>query len=141
MDPLSITTGCIAIIGVIVKTTSTINSFVRDVRDARNELSATTRQLADLTMTLNLICDDHSAENVEIVNQIPESITLQTKSVIESCQDVLTQLDTLLAKYMDVRKRTSFKWASKGKDEVASLNKQLEAHSRTLHMSLDISTL
>lgn len=47
----------------------------------------------------------------------------------------------MMDKYNPRKHRTPLKWAFKGKDEVAALNKQLEAHSRTLQMSLEISTL
>ena len=46
-----------------------------------------------------------------------------------------------IVKYNSERRRAAFQWARKGKDEVVALNKQLEEHARTLHMSLEFSTL
>ncbi|OIW24913.1 hypothetical protein CONLIGDRAFT_75540 [Coniochaeta ligniaria NRRL 30616] len=141
MDPLSIASGCAGIMGAIVKTSSTIREFVRDVREARGQLSTTAQQLTELEMTISLIKDDHDAESGSFAEHMPDSVTKQTATVIQSCRDVLGELDTVMDKYHPRKHRTPLKWAFKGKDEVAALNKQLEAHSRTLQMSLEISTL
>ncbi|KAB5566486.1 hypothetical protein GE09DRAFT_1106985 [Coniochaeta sp. 2T2.1] len=113
MDPLSVASGCVGILGAIVKTSTTIRQFVRDVREARGQLSTTAQQLAELEMTISLIKDDHNTETDSV--RMPETVTKQTAVVIQSCVQ--------------------------GKDEVAALNRQLEAHSRTLQMSLEVSTL
>lgn len=141
MDPLSITAGCIGIISTIAKTSSSITHFVRDVRDSRRELGETKQQLTELEMTLNLINDDHNREDGNLAQQMPEGIIGQTKLVLNSCQEILVELDALISKYNSERLRTAFQWARKGKDEILALNKQLEAHSRTLQMSLEFSTL
>lgn len=141
MDPLSITSGCVGIMGAIVKTSSTIREFVRDVRESRSQLGGTAHQLAELEMTISLVKDDHNAENGSFADHMPESVTRQTATVIQSCRDVLDELDTTMDKYNPRKHRTPLKWAFKGKDEVAALNKQLEAHPRTLQISLEISTL
>jgi septal ring factor EnvC (AmiA/AmiB activator) len=141
MDPLSITAGCIGIISTIAKTSTSITLFVRNVRDSRRELTETKQQLAELEMTLNLINDDHNRENGRLAQQMPEGIAEQTKLVLHSCQDILVELDALITKYNSERRRTAFQWARKGKEEVTALNKQLEAHARTLHMLLEFSTL
>ncbi len=143
MDPLSITAGCLGIIQAIAKTSTTIRGFVRDVRDARGELSATARHLTELEMTINLIKDDHSHSSGEGDSgpQIPESITAQTTIVISSCHGILAELDALIDKHDPRRHQTPMRWALKGRDEVSALNRQLEAHTRTLTMALEISTL
>ncbi|KAK4031384.1 hypothetical protein C8A01DRAFT_21382 [Parachaetomium inaequale] len=141
MDPLSITAGCIGIIGAIAKTSTTIRGFVRDVRDARGELGATARHLAELDMTINLIKDDHNQSAEDSDRHIPESITAQTTTVIKSCHDILAELDALIDKHNPRRHQTPLRWVLKGKDEVSALNRQLEAHTRTLTMALEISTL
>ena len=125
--------------GAIVKTSSSIRQFVRTVREARGQLSITAQQLAELEMTISLIGDDHAAETGNVC--MPEAVTRQTAAVIQSCRDVLSELDTVIDQYDPRSHRAPLKWAFKGKDEVEALNKQLEAHSRTLQMSLEVSTL
>ncbi|KAB5583144.1 hypothetical protein GE09DRAFT_292061 [Coniochaeta sp. 2T2.1] len=139
MDPLSVASGCVGIMGAIVKTSSTIRQFVRDVREARGQLSTTAQQLAELEMTISLIEDDHNTETDTVC--MPETVTKQTAAVIQSCLQVLGELDTVMDQYNPRSHRAPLKWAFKGKDEVAALNRQLEAHSRTLQMSLEVSTL
>ncbi len=142
MDPLSITAGCVSIIGTIAKSSMAIRDFVRDVREARRELGATTRHLAELEMTINLIKDDYTPGNGESEERhIPESISAQTKTVIGSCNEILAELDALMEKHSPRRHTSPMRWALKGKDEVSALNRQIEAHTRTLAMALEVSTL
>ncbi len=141
MDPLSIAAGCVGIISGIKTTSAAIRGFVRDVREARHELGATARHLADLEMTINLIADDHGPGDGDTGRQIPESITAQTTTVIKSCRDILAELDALMEKHNPRRHRAPLIWALKGKDEALVLNRQIEAHTRTLTMALEISTL
>jgi hypothetical protein len=114
------------------------------VREAQRELGATARHLSDLEITINLIKDDHepnSSETLEASAHVPESIRAQTAMVIENCRGIITELDTLLDKHDPARHRTALRWALAGKDDVSALNKQLEAHTRTLAMALEISNL
>jgi hypothetical protein len=108
MDPLSITAGCVGIISTIAKTSASITHFVRDVRDSRRELSETKQQLAELEMTLNLINDDHNRENGNLAKQMPDGIVYQTKLVLDSCRDILVELDGLIVKYNSERRRAAF---------------------------------
>lgn len=126
MDPFSITTGCLGIISTIANTSASITHFVRDVRDSRRELSKTKQQLAELEMTLNLINDDHNRENGNLVKQMPEGIVHQTKLVLDSCRDILVELDGLIVKYNSERRLAAFQWARKGKDEVVGLISSLK---------------
>ena len=142
MDPLSIAAGCVGIIGAIAKSSMAIRDFVRDVREARRELGATARYLAELEMTINLIKDDYTpGDGDSEEGQIPESITAQTKTVIGSCHDILAELDALMEKHNPRRHTAPLRWALKGKDDVSALNRQIEAHTRTLTMALEVSTL
>jgi len=134
MDPFSITIGCVAVIDAIAKTASTIRSFVRHVREAHQELGATARHLSDLEITINLIKDDHEP-NSEILDtgaHVPQSIRTQTAMVMESCRGIITELDNLMDKYDPGRHQTALRWALGGRDDAKALNKQLEAHTRTL---------
>ncbi|KAK3313994.1 hypothetical protein B0H66DRAFT_643453 [Apodospora peruviana] len=143
MDPFSITAGCVGIMASIERTFVAIRDFVRDVREARGELSTTTRHLSELKMTISLINNGHTPDPAasSAPTPVPESITLQTVTVIGSCRDIIGELDVLMDKYSPRCHRTPLKWALTGKNDVSSLNKQLEAHARTLAMVLEISTL
>ncbi|KAK3386713.1 hypothetical protein B0H63DRAFT_139861 [Podospora didyma] len=140
MDPFSITAGCVGILAAVGETSISIINFIRDVRDAREDLLATSRQLAELSITINLIRDDHTTDGGNVTKFIPASINAQTTTVIKSCHEVLDEIDALLDKYRRRRLPTSWTWASTGKKEIAGLNKQLDAHMRTLVMVIELST-
>ncbi|KAK3902850.1 putative group protein [Staphylotrichum tortipilum] len=141
MDPLSITAGCIGVIGAITKTWTAIRGFIRDVYEARGYLGATSRHLTELDMTISLIKDDHNPYDGDSGSQVPECITAQTRTVIWSCHDILAELDAVMEKHNPRRHQAPLRWLLKGKDEVSALNRQLEAHTRTMTMALEISTL
>ena len=145
MDPFSLTAGCVGIISGIAQTSAAIREFVRDVREARGDLSATARHLTELEMTISLINDDHNSDHgngtASVSGLIPESMTPQTAAVIRSCRDILGAVDALMDRYNPRRHRTALKWALKGKNDASALNRQLEAHTRTLGMTLEISVL
>jgi hypothetical protein len=58
MDPLSISATCISLVGTIVKTSIVVTGFVRDVRAARSDLDAVSRELLSLKTVLELLADD-----------------------------------------------------------------------------------
>ncbi|KAF8861306.1 hypothetical protein BDZ45DRAFT_740373 [Acephala macrosclerotiorum] len=58
MDPLSITTTCLGLVGTVAKTSIAINGFVRDVRGARSDLDSVSRELQLLKSLLELFVDD-----------------------------------------------------------------------------------
>ncbi|RFU33049.1 hypothetical protein B7463_g3287, partial [Scytalidium lignicola] len=109
MDPLSISTSALALIGAVVKTSTTVTKFAQSVRDAREELSATSRELNDLRTVLELLQHDYNDETMSA--QLPAVSSMAVR------------------------------WVLSGKDKVIALNAQLAAHTKTLQIALDVSTL
>jgi hypothetical protein len=131
MDPLSITAGCVGIISGVASTSKLISQFVRRVRDAKSDLAATAARLSELEMTIGIIQDDFGEEN-DTASRVPDTILIQTRSVLGSCNKIIAELNELLAKYDSGRRRVPLNWALSGHGEVVALNRELEAHGRTL---------
>jgi hypothetical protein len=138
MEPLSITTGCLALISTIGKTSSVITSFVRDCRDARHDLDAISRELTSLGSVLTLLKEDSATTKDQA---IPETLRAQIVSVISNCSQVLTTLDDLLQKHNGVRVDKAARWVMTGRDDAAKLRSTLVAHVGALNLALDLLTL
>jgi hypothetical protein len=137
MDPLSITASILALVGAVTKTSTAVTKFARSVRDAREELTATCRELANLRMALELLRSDYNEEGISARMPATSGMATRIHSVLESCVDIMADLDSLVAKYDSKQMR----WAISGKDKVISVNAQLTAHTKTLQIALDVSTL
>lgn len=136
MEPLSITTGCLSLVGTITKVSITISTFVRTARDARSDLDSISRELLSLKTVLELLADDTQ----ETPKSIPPTLEKQVSSIISNCDDVLQDIEKSLQKYEKV-KRASAKWAWEGRDEIGRLRTTLEAHKSALELALDMVAL
>jgi len=135
MDPLSITASSLAIISAIAKTSATVTKFARSVRDAREDVTATSLQLSELSMVIDLLHNDLGDET-----RLPEGIrtvSVHIESVLGNCKKILVELDTLVTTF-DSRR---MQWALSGKSQVVALNSRLDAHTKALQIALDVSTL
>lgn len=137
MDPLSISTSAVALIGAVVKTSVTVTKFAQSVRDARQELSTTSRELNDLRTVLELLQHDYNDETMSTQVPAVSSMAGRIQSVLGNCNSIMGDLDQLMAKYDSKQVR----WVLFGKDKVIALNAQMAAHTKTLQIALDVSTL
>ncbi|KAF8812033.1 hypothetical protein BYT27DRAFT_7183189 [Phlegmacium glaucopus] len=60
MDPLSLTTSCLALLSAVSTATQFVTDFVVSYREARNDIAAVSRELSDLDITLHIL--KHEAE-------------------------------------------------------------------------------
>ncbi|KAK3380696.1 hypothetical protein B0T24DRAFT_199405 [Lasiosphaeria ovina] len=136
MDPLSISTACLALLGGIGKTTFAVTDFVRGYRAARSDLTALTGELTQLQLVLELIKDDTAVSDDKI---IPTSLQSQVLAIIKNCFSVMEKVDTVLENH----KGTSgpVKWVVSGKTEVNGLLMSLEAHRASLSLVVDLVSL
>jgi hypothetical protein len=58
MDPISFTATCIGLASTITRTSLIVIGFVKDVRAARSDLDAVSRELLSLKTVLELLVDD-----------------------------------------------------------------------------------
>jgi hypothetical protein len=136
MDPLSITTGCLTLLGTIGQTSLAITLFVRSCREARGDLAEVARELSELKMVLELLQGDQDVENDRI---IPESLQRQILGILVKCNEVLVKIDAVLEKH---RGRVGdIRWVATGKNDVANLRQSLEAYRGALSLVLETITL
>src|SRR4051812_23850945 len=116
MDPVSVSAGCIAVATAIGKASISIAEFVRRVRGARADLVMTSRQLGELSVTLELLRGEDDGA------KFPESFRANVKSILQNCECILDELNSALANHSGGGKgMDSAKWVLFGKEEVTRL--------------------
>ncbi len=138
MEPLSITTGCVALISTIGKTSFVITSFVRDCRAARHDLDAISRELTSLETIVTLLKEDTANTKGQA---IPETLQEQITSIVSNCSQVLTDLDNLVQKHNGATMNNAVRWSMTGKGDAAKLRSNLEAHRGALNLALELLTM
>lgn len=136
MDPLSITTGCLSLLGAIANTTIAISGFVKGCREARRDLTDVSRELSDLKIVLELLKDDSEAVGEAA---IPEAMHSQIKSLLTGCHGVILTVDKVIQRHEG--RLAAVKWVADGKKEVAYLRQSLEAYRGTLSLTLETVNL
>ncbi|KAF2115115.1 hypothetical protein BDV96DRAFT_93809 [Lophiotrema nucula] len=138
MDPLSITVSCITLLGAIATTSKTITSFVREVRDARNDLDSISRELLSLETVLSLLADDVKTSS----ESLPATLGKQILGIISNCNRVVAEIEGSLAKHGKSKLGSGGYWTvGGGKGDMAKLRMTLEAHKSALDIALDMVTI
>ncbi|XEV04989.1 hypothetical protein FSHL1_010276 [Fusarium sambucinum] len=136
MDPLSITTACIGLIGTVATTTLAVTNFTRECREARSDLTSINGELSQLQLVLELLRDDTTVSDDQI---LPESLQEQILSIIDNCSAVVSKINLVLDRHSG--KVGALKWATFGKNEVIGLRMSLEAHRASLNLALELVSI
>jgi hypothetical protein len=138
MDPLSITTACVGLVTTIAKVSITVNGFVREVRDARGDLDAVSRELLSLKTVLELLSDDAETSTG---GGFPQSLIKQISGILKNCHGVLGQIESSLQNHSGAGVKKGVKWSLSGRDDMNKLRSSLEAHKSALDIALDMVAL
>jgi hypothetical protein len=138
MDPLSITAGCVALTATATKLAETITRFVRDVRAARGDLDAVSRELGSLQLILLTLEDEFQDDGSRQSVDIPDTLRKQIHDMVGNCQAVLKDIDNLLEQQKSSRIGEASKWTLTGRADVRKLQVSLEAHRSALDIALEL---
>ena len=138
MDPLSITTACLALLSAVSNATRFVTDFVISCREARNDIAAVSRELSDLDITLHIL--KHGAEASEL-NKLPEDLHQHIRHIMVDCTTVLVDLEAMLRKYQGPGLDHATKWTLFGQKEAEKIRVSLETHKRALGLVVEVTTL
>jgi len=138
MDPLSISATCIGLASTIARTSLVVIGFVKDVRAARADLDAVSRELLSLKTVLELLADD---VNDSTTQSIPQTLQKQIAGIVTNCTGVVVDIEQTLKKHEGGKLNKAAKWVACGKNDVTKLRSSLEAHKSALETALDMVTL
>ena len=138
-DPLSITASCVALVTAVLNTSKVVTGFIRDVREARGDLDAVSRELSSLTTILELLKEDTTEENSTL---IPKTLKIQITGILVNCTSVVSSIKYELYKPDKSRMEKIAYWTlGGGKGEMAKLRSTLEAHKTALDIALDLLSM
>jgi hypothetical protein len=111
----------------ISSTSAIITRFIPSVRVAHTDLAAVTRDLSDLRLILDLLRDEE---------RIPLVLQGQMLLVLESCGNVLIQIDNILARCPEPGN-----WIESGRREITSCRTTLVAFREALALALEVVSM
>ena len=88
-DSLSLTTGILALISTVGKTSIVLTDFIKTCREARGDLLGVSQELSTLKQILEWLKDDTEEDEL---SAIPESLTTQVLPIISDCDRVLRKI-------------------------------------------------
>jgi hypothetical protein len=138
MDPLSISASCITLIQAIAQVSLLTTGFVRDIRAARSEIDAISRELLSLKTVLELLAEDVAESNV---GSFPETLRQQIIGIVTNCKGVVAEIETTFAKHEGPKISKAAHWVASGKSDIAKLRACLEAYRSALDIALDMANL
>ncbi|KAK3317751.1 hypothetical protein B0T19DRAFT_297147 [Cercophora scortea] len=115
------------ILAAISTTSATITRFIRSVRAAHADLTAVTRELSEMRLTLDLIQDEQ---------EVPALLKSEVAGLLVACGDTLAETRRVLDQCQDAAQ-----WTSTGRAEITGLRARLETFRRALGLVLDVSSL
>ncbi|KAJ2899433.1 hypothetical protein MKZ38_003048 [Zalerion maritima] len=124
-DPLSITTGCVALISAIGKTTAAVAQFIVTCREARGDVASISRELNGLSVVLQVLKDDTNVEDGD--EEILASKVLQTQiqAILRNYMTTVSELDQLLLRHGGATGKA--RWASQGKSAAKNIKSDTAA--------------
>ena len=87
MDPLSITTACVGLVGSVTKISIQISDFVRKAREARGDLDRVSRELVSLKTVLEILSEDAGTGK-----GFPDSLVKQISGILTTAAGSLNKL-------------------------------------------------
>jgi Fungal N-terminal domain of STAND proteins len=135
MDPLSISTACVSLIATLGRILPQIVSFVSDVRDARRDMDAVSRELHSLSLSLENLRDDSTKI------KYPEGSRRTLITVLGNCDHVTKEIEALLNKMASGNIGRRMQWTIYGRDDMNKLRSRLEAYKSAIDIALDMVSM
>jgi hypothetical protein len=135
MEPFTVTTGCIALLAVVGQLSVQITTFVSSIKHARRDMDAVSRELASLSLCLEMLRDN--SRNITYPNGFRDNLT----GVLENCTSVTKEIEAMLRKLSSANLGRRLHWTFKEKGEIDRLRSSLESHKSTLEIALDMTSL
>jgi hypothetical protein len=124
MDPLTITTTCISVVGRIGKASVAIASFVHQYREAQQDMEAIHHELGSLKFVLQIISEDTSGGKEQ---GLRPRLIKQIRGMLTDCDDVLIQIIQELSKYSEGGAVGKSQWVLSGREDMNKLRSTLAA--------------
>lgn len=134
MDPVSVALGCIALLPPITKASTSIATFVLEVREARKEMNMVQAELVALRSVLEILAQDMKVCPEHI---FPSVLVENIKSIIAECKIAVNEIERCIAAHTVDQTSKSIKWALFGRETMLRYKSILGAYQSALNMAID----
>ena len=135
MEPLSIATACLSLVGGTISLSKHIHQFAISTKDARKDMDAFSRELASLQLCID------SLQHEETVSRFPDGLKRSLGVIIRNCNDIVNQMNALLTKLSSGNLGRRVQWSFSSREEAERLRNNLEAHKSAIEIALSISAV
>lgn len=110
---------------------------MREIRGARSDLDAVSRELHSLTTVLEMLAHD-AGDTAR--SAFPPSLAHQVTGIVKNCGGVVSQIEASLEKHggESTRLKKGVQWSWGGKSDMEQLRSSLEAHKSALDIALQM---
>ena len=136
-DPVSVAIGCVNLGGGVTNLMMRITMFVSEVRSARKDMDAVSRELLSLQMCLSTLKDDIQKRNVAYSPAMLHDVA----RIIVNCEFVLQQIEAMLGKLSSGRLCRRIQWAMKEQEQMSKLRSSLEENKSALEVALTLGSI
>ncbi|KAJ9661665.1 hypothetical protein H2198_001841 [Neophaeococcomyces mojaviensis] len=137
MDPISIACGAVSLTAGISTLLMRISLFVTEVRSARKDMDAVTRELMSLQLCLEALRDDEQQRHIAYPQDMRNSIN----NILVNIELVFDEMRKLLVKLSSCRMNRRVQWALLEQQEMNKLRSSLEANKMALEVALTVNTI
>lgn len=140
MDPasaLGITSTCMTLSAHAGTVIMRITVFVSQVRNARKDLDAVSRELTSLQLCLSALKDDQQLVSLNL----PEAMRTQISQILVNIDLVLNQISDKLIKLSSGKLGRRIQWVTMEKDEMDKFRSSLESNKTALEIALTIGSI
>jgi len=131
-DPLSLAGSAVGLAATIGRVAKDVEQFMRQVREARADMDAISRELWSVRAALEMLADD-----VKSGVTVPQTL----EDILKNCGEVTARLDATLQKYNSERLQVRVKYVWSGKETINGYRSTLAAHKGALDLAVDLITL
>ncbi|KAH7269076.1 uncharacterized protein BKA55DRAFT_547732 [Fusarium redolens] len=138
MDGLSVAASCVALIQASDKTFGVVSQFIRDCKDAKDDLVSVNQELSALRRTLGLLQDLIPVGCDFADSDVTKNTISDIKEIIISSLNVARDIDGVLLGHEG--RLAAVNWATRGKRKVSRFKTSLETNRRALNLAVDVIT-
>ena len=137
MEPLSVAAAAGSLAFGTANAVKQISTFVSDVRAARKDMDAVSRELVSIQLCLEAIEGDGRKRAISY----PKDVETSLKQILVNVETTIAQISNLLFKLQSGRLGRRVQWALSSKQEVNKFRSSLESNKTALEIAPSLGTI
>ena len=135
MDPLTVATACVGTIAGITQLVSEIKSFIRDFKDARDDMRAVWAQLKAVKHSLEQLQRESTKVNY------PADLSRRFIDMVRNCDKVVKAMTQVLDEVSNSKSSRRLQWTLTGESQIVKLSSRLESYKTAVGVAVGVASL